>query len=105
MTAGWAASVAALFATIGWGLTDISFAMNCADHFSCGDLGCPPCAARHQWVLASGIGEWVLVVAVPLLFVIGRRHATWLRATTRVTAALLPIAVIWYLVTTWAAWP
>jgi hypothetical protein len=97
-------SVAALLATVGWGETYISFVVNCANRFSCGSLGCSPCAARHHWVLASGIGEWLVVMAAALLFLLGRRRAAWLRITTRATAALLPVAIIWYLATTWVAW-
>jgi hypothetical protein len=102
--ATWLAALApVLLGTIGSAWADLRVGFNCADHFSCGDLTCPPCATSLHWVLAGFIGEWILVATVTALFVAGRRHATRRRATTLARAALLPVAIIWYIATTAAA--
>jgi hypothetical protein len=94
------AGVSALLGTVGWGWTDLSFEFNCADHFSCGDLSCPPCASRLHWVLAGAAGQWVLVVAAVLLATLVRLRLVRLPAVTLVAVALTPLAIIWYLLTT-----
>jgi hypothetical protein len=66
----------ALFGTIGSGWTDLQVGFNCADHCSCRDLTCPPCATSLDWVLAQFVGEWIFAsAAIP-----PRQDSAWASA-------------------------
>ena len=95
--------VSVLLGTVGSAWTDLRVEVNCADHFSCGSLSCPPCSTSLNWVRAGFIGEWILVAIVTVLFVFGRRHLKFRLTITLVVVALVPVAVIWYVAATAAA--
>jgi len=95
----WLAALApVLLGTIGSGWTDLQIASNCADHFSCGDLSCPPCATSLNWVLAQFVGEWIFVMAATVFLILERRHLVSRLTTERARFSIPPVAIIWFLV-------
>lgn len=99
--AAWVAVLASvLFGTVGAAWTDFTVGFNCADHFSCGSLSCPPCARSVHWVLAGLIGQWTLVPILLALIVLGRRHHRFQRPITLALATFVLVSATWYLVAT-----
>ncbi len=61
---------------------------------------CAPCAKAHAWVTAGGIGQWVLAAAGVVFLVVGLRRPVWRPAATIAACGLIPIAAIWFAVST-----
>ncbi len=94
------ALVAAALGSFGWFVNAFGIGSSCTDHFSCVSGSCAPCAAMRNWVIAGGIGEWVLVIAACMLLVVGRKRAKLRRTVALSTVVILPLSVAWYSIST-----
>ena len=85
-----------------WGWFSVAFGIgsSCTHDFSCGYDSCAPCAKAHAWVTAGGIGQWVLAAAGVVFLVVGLRRPVWRPAATIAACGLIPIAAIWFAVST-----
>ena len=92
--------VAAALGSFGYFLNAFGIGSSCTDHFSCVNGNCAPCTAAHNWVVAGGIGEWVMVIAAGVLLVLGVRQLYLRRTISLVSAAILPLAIAWYYICT-----
>jgi hypothetical protein len=100
VSAAVAGLLAVLLGTIGWFGVGFGVGSNCTDKFSCGSGSCAPCAVAHGWIIAGGVGQWVLVAVVVALLVLGLRRPRWRRAAALASVALLPLSVAWITATT-----
>jgi hypothetical protein len=89
-------AVAFALGTLGWFGAAFGIGSNCTDKFSCGSSSCRPCATSHAWVLAGGIGQWVLLVAIVVILVLSLRRPDWRRAATIAAAAAILLSIAWY---------
>jgi hypothetical protein len=94
VSVAWAVTFA--LGTWGWLFVAFGIGSSCTDDFSCGYDSCAPCAKAHAWVTAGGIGQRVLAAAGVMLLVVGLRRP----AATIATCGLIPIAAIWFAVST-----
>ena len=95
-----ALAVTFVLGTVGWFGAAFGIGSNCTDEFSCGSGTCAPCARAHVWVTTGGIGQWVLAAAAVTILVLGMRHPGWRRAATIAACALIPVAVMWFAIST-----
>jgi hypothetical protein len=96
--AGLAAGLAALLGTVGWFVMSFGLGTTCTNKFSCGGSSCAPCAAMNRWVIAGGIGQWVLAAVAFVLLVLASRRISWQRNARRTSWFLIPLAVVWFIV-------
>src|SRR5262245_35734836 len=54
------------------------------------------CAAAHSWIVAGGIGQWVLFAGAAATLASSRRRPGLRRATTVLLGATAPLAVGWF---------
>ena len=95
-----ALSVTFVLGTVGWFGAAFGIGSDCTDEFSCGSGSCAPCARAHAWVTTGGIGQWVLAAAAVTILVFGIRHPGWRRAAMIAACALIPVAVMWFAIST-----
>lgn len=95
-----AVAVTLLAGTFGWFATSFGIGTTCTNDFSCGYDSCAPCAKVNAWVMAGGIGQWVLAAAAVVILVLGRRRPSWRRTLTVAACALISLAVAWFAVST-----
>lgn len=86
--------------TVGWFGAAFGIGSDCTDEFSCGSGSCAPCARAHAWVTTGGIGQWVLAAAAVTILVFVIRHPGRRRAATIAACALIPVAVMWFAIST-----
>jgi hypothetical protein len=98
VSVAWA--VTFVLGTWGWFAVGFGIGSSCTDDFSCGYGSCAPCAKAHAWVTAGGIGQWVLAAAGVVFLVVGLRRPVWRPAATIAACGLIPIAAIWFAVST-----
>jgi hypothetical protein len=98
VSVAWA--VTFVLGTWGWFAVGFGIGSSCTDDFSCGYDSCAPCAKAHAWVTAGGIGQWVLAAAGVVFLVVGLRRPVWRPAATIAACGLIPIAAIWFAVST-----
>ena len=91
-------AVAFALGTLGWFIASFGIASNCTNDVRCGSgsSSCSFCAASNAWVLAGGIGQWVLLVATVVILVLGLRRPDWRRTATIAAAATILLSVAWY---------
>ena len=68
-----ALSVTFVLGTIGWLFASFGIGTSCDEALEC-TISCAPCAAAHAWILAGGIGQWVLFAAAATILVLGLRR-------------------------------
>ena len=90
-----ALSVTFVLGTIGWLFASFGIGTSCDEALEC-TISCAPCAAAHAWILAGGIGQWLLFAAAATMFVLGLRRPEVRRAATVAAAALVLLAVGWF---------
>jgi hypothetical protein len=95
-----ALAVTFVLGTVGWFGAAFGIGSNCTDEFSCGSGSCAPCARAHGAVTTGGIGQWVLAAAAVTILVLGLRHPGWRRAATIAACTLIPVAVMWFAIST-----
>jgi hypothetical protein len=95
-----ALAVTFVLGTVGWFGAAFVIGSDCTDEFSCGSGSCAPCARAHAWVTTGGIGQWVLAAAAVAILAFGIRHPGWRRAATIAACALIPVAVMWFAIST-----
>lgn len=91
-----ALAVAFVLSTLGWFGAEFGIGSNCTDKFSCGSGSCRPCAASHAWLLAGGIGQWVMLAAITACLVLGLRRPGWRRTATIAAAATTLLSIAWF---------
>jgi hypothetical protein len=95
--------VAFLLGTLGWFGAGLGIGSNCTDQFRCASGSCAPCAAVRAWIVAGGVGQWVLFAAAATILVLGLRSDRnhWIVAIA--ACVLVPLALGWFAFTTAAA--
>ena len=59
--------------------------------------------AVRQWVIAGAVGQWVLAVLACVLLALGLWRPSWRRAATLTCWALIPLSVLWFVLSTFLA--
>lgn len=95
-----AGTLAVLLGTVGWLGTGLGVGSNCTDKFDCTVDTCAPCAAMSRWVISGGVGQWVLAAVACALLALGLRRASWRRAAALTCWFLIPLALLWIILTT-----
>jgi hypothetical protein len=90
-----ALSVTFVLGTIGWLFASFGIGTSCDEALEC-TISCAPCAAAHAWILADGIGQWVLFATAATILVLGPRRPDLRGTTTLAAGALVVLAVGWF---------
>jgi hypothetical protein len=90
-----ALSVTFVLGTIGWLFASFGIGTSCDEALEC-TISCAPCAAAHAWILAGGIGQWVLFATAATILVLGPRRPDLRGTTTLAAGALVVLAVGWF---------
>lgn len=91
--------VTLVLGTFGWLVAGLAIGTDCTNKFTCGSGWCSPCAVSHAWVIAGGLGQWILVAAAITLLVVGLSRATSRRAAVLAGSAIIPLAIAWFAAT------
>jgi hypothetical protein len=79
-----------LLGTVGWYFLGVVTAYNCGmSEISCGTVA-------HLWLVADGIGVWMLAVAAAVLLLASRARPRWRRPAAIACWVLLPTAIGWF---------
>lgn len=95
LAASTALTVTCVLGTIGWLFAAFGIGTSCDEALQC-TTSCTPCAAAHAWILAGGIGQWVLFAAAATILGMGLWRPDWRRTTTVLAGALVLLAVGWF---------
>jgi len=90
-----AITVTFVLGSIGWLFASFGIGTSCDEALEC-SISCAPCAVAHAWILAGGIGQWVLFAAAVTTVVLGLRRPELRRTTTVAAGALALLAVGWF---------
>jgi hypothetical protein len=101
--AGLAGGLAALLGSLGFFVVGFGVGSNCTDQFDCGRDTCAPCASSFSWVNAGAIGQWVLVIAVIVLLIVGLRRPLLRRIMAVGLWGVVPVSCAWIAVSTGVA--
>jgi hypothetical protein len=81
--------------TFGWLFASLGIGTSCDEALECTG-SCNPCAPAHAWVVAGGIGQWLLVAAAAACLGIGLLHPGFRRVATAAAGALVLLAAGWF---------
>ena len=90
-----ALTVTCVLGTVGWLFAAFGIGTSCDEALEC-TSSCTPCATAHAWILAGGIGQWVLFAAAAAILGMGLRRPDLRRITSVLACALVLLAIGWF---------